>query len=572
MSQLYNFANFAFNNPPPPPSDLDAYLDHLWLATLYLPGLSSLTLSPSETTVFKNGLQTIQRWLDRLPDAALPQFAEWLSPAARARLNAPAPPLSFGAVSLLAPVSTTASPERDKAALVIYQPPLLRESTPLFLKADAEGEESWTADGIAEMEDVDLSGARAVTPVRTVVVKTEPLDCPTSAQVEEEEVDELGSFLASPSPPAPKVATRITSKAASKATPKAPPPLRSAATIRASVAFVMDHPGREVRPPIVKEEETGELGELKGAPTALEFGAYARKYRAISDYLVGKEVMSRSDQRKELLRGLPEDMSKAARIALRSRYPDVDRDLFYPLQDIGKIVLEILQHPAEYDVSTPRSTATSVSTQPSTSASDNTMTQEPAIKKEDFDMMLATMMSLTREVVRLKENPDGNRSGYGMGPRPPSICNFCGQAGHFMRECPVCAGMIAAGKCHRDQMGRIVLPSGAQVSRELAGNNFAERIEEYHRLNPNQHARGQLMFSIQNPIPTPPSVSTYAANYTALPEQDGFPPGGLETKLAAALLELLDGHCGAFEAVLGLTVDSRERQKPRDIRFMPLSC
>ncbi|KAH7904032.1 hypothetical protein BJ138DRAFT_1019702 [Hygrophoropsis aurantiaca] len=94
-----------------------------------------------------------------------------------------------------------------------------------------------------------------------------------------------------------------------------------------------------------------------------------------------------------------------------------------------------------------------------------------------------------------------------MGPRPPSICNFCGQAGHFMRECPVCAGMIAAGKCRRDQMGRIVLPSGAQVSRELAGNNFAERIEEYHRLNPNQHARGQLMFSIQNPIPTPPSTA-----------------------------------------------------------------
>ncbi|KAH7905499.1 hypothetical protein BJ138DRAFT_1118415 [Hygrophoropsis aurantiaca] len=170
--------------------------------------------------------------------------------------------------------------------------------------------------------------------------------------------------------------------------------------------------------------------------------------------------------------------SIATRIDLQSRYPDVDCAMFYPLQDIAKIVLEILQHPVEYD--------------PSTSALDTTMTQEPMIKKEDFDMMLVTMMSLTREVARLKENPDGNHSGYGMGPQPPSIYNFCRQAGHFMRKC-------------------------LQVWRELAGNNFAERIEEYHHLNPNQHARGQLMFSIQNPIPTPPSVSTYAANYTAVP-------------------------------------------------------
>jgi hypothetical protein len=251
---------------PPPARDLVLGTSAPWLRdfllTIAQPGLSSLTLSPSETTVFKNGLQTVQRWLDRLPDAALSEFAEWLSPAARARLDAPAPPLSFGAATLLAPAPTTASPERDNAALVIYQPPLLRESTPLFLQADAEGEESGIADGIAEMEDVEITGARAVTPVRTVVVKTEPLDRPPSAPVEEEEVDELGSSLASPSPPAPKVATRTASKAASKATPKAPPPLRSAAAIRASVAFVADRPGREVRPPIVKEEETGELGEL----------------------------------------------------------------------------------------------------------------------------------------------------------------------------------------------------------------------------------------------------------------------------------------------------------------------
>jgi hypothetical protein len=77
--------------------------------------------------------------------------------------------------------------------------------------------------------------------------------------------------------------------------------------------------------------------------------------------------------------------------------------------------------------------------------------------------------------------------------RPPNYgnCNFCGELGHFISQCPKLALYISQGKCKRNAEGKIVLPSGTFISRSVVGNWLADRFDEYHRLNPGQLAVGQ---------------------------------------------------------------------------------
>lgn len=52
--------------------------------------------------------------------------------------------------------------------------------------------------------------------------------------------------------------------------------------------------------------------------------------------------------------------------------------------------------------------------------------------------------------------------------------------------------------------GKVVLPSGTQVSRQIPGNNMRERIQRWHQDNPGQTAKGSMSYSIQ---PSSSSVS-----------------------------------------------------------------
>ena len=58
-----------------------------------------------------------------------------------------------------------------------------------------------------------------------------------------------------------------------------------------------------------------------------------------------------------------------------------------------------------------------------------------------------------------------------------SACIFCGIAGHFMFDCKLVEEYIRAGKCKHNAESRLVLPSGAVVSRSLPGTWLQYVIE-----------------------------------------------------------------------------------------------
>ncbi|KAH7902900.1 hypothetical protein BJ138DRAFT_1120965 [Hygrophoropsis aurantiaca] len=236
MAKVRNFAGFVFNNPPPSIRDLDAYLDHVRLAVLYLLGLVGLLLLPTETSVFNDSLQQVQEWLDPLPTSTLAEFAHWLPIGAAARLES----------SLAPPAPAVAAPSQ---AVVVYQPRVLPAENALesmendVVEADAEGEDK-----------VTVTGERIASPdiaMPDIVVKTEPglppspsPDSPTAG----DESDELISFASSRTP---------------SPAPGKPFKFRSTRAVCARLAFCKDKPGRDVRYPVVGQ--AGALGKRQAA-------------------------------------------------------------------------------------------------------------------------------------------------------------------------------------------------------------------------------------------------------------------------------------------------------------------
>ena len=82
---------------------------------------------------------------------------------------------------------------------------------------------------------------------------------------------------------------------------------------------------------------------------------------------------------------------------------------------------------------------------------------------------------------------------------PRDKCNFCGGIGHFMRECEITSEYMRLGKCKRNVENKIVLPSGSVVPRNITGAWLCNRIDEYHRLNPNQQGTTQMLCEISAP-------------------------------------------------------------------------
>jgi hypothetical protein len=85
-------------------------------------------------------------------------------------------------------------------------------------------------------------------------------------------------------------------------------------------------------------------------------------------------------------------------------------------------------------------------------------------------------------------------------------CAFCGQSGHFIAQCLVCADYITNKKCKRNPEGKIILPNGQYTPRSIPGWFIKDRIDEWHKRNPVKSTSSSLMYKI-NPVATSSQTS-----------------------------------------------------------------
>jgi hypothetical protein len=81
----------------------------------------------------------------------------------------------------------------------------------------------------------------------------------------------------------------------------------------------------------------------------------------------------------------------------------------------------------------------------------------------------------------------------------PLSCAFCGQSGHLIAQCLVCADYITNKKCKRNPEGKIVLPNGQFTPHSISGRFIKDRIDKWHKHNPTKSTSSSLIYEI-NPV------------------------------------------------------------------------
>ena len=247
------------------------------------------------------------------------------------------------------------------------------------------------------------------------------------------------------------------------------------------------------------------IGERQrlGISTTTELSEYHLKFISITSWLIEKKQLGTLEQERGYLRAFQPRLLASINNRLQMKFPDNHPNIPHTVKEVYEAARFILQSaataPQNYFAPTPPDVnppfvpngAVSIAKRESTT---------PAIKKED----LGTLFSeFTKTIVDAIQS--NNRSRYPSNPNSTSdssarTCNFCGGL-HFIRDCIRVNELIQEGKCKRNTEGKVVLPSGIFVPREIPGTLLSERIEEWHRRNPNQLAAPTtaLLCTIEHP-------------------------------------------------------------------------
>jgi hypothetical protein len=256
----------------------------------------------------------------------------------------------------------------------------------------------------------------------------------------------------------------------------------------------------------------GERSRL-GVLSLGDLGDYYRQFYTITTFLRSKQRLSAAEQSRAFVRGFQPDLWSRISQRLQLKLPDHFPDDPYDLVEIHEAAQFVL-HGTPSTLLTPPNPpippAGSTTTSNSTSGSE--------IKVED----IATMIErITESFVKAlsaqgaRSSPSGDRPPRPANPSSTPGCNYCGSLDHFIRNCLAVLEDIKQGKCKRNIEGKVTLPTGAFVPRDIPGNCLKDRVEEWHRRNPGQLAAAQLLYNVMsNEISDPSATSRFKVEAT----------------------------------------------------------
>ena len=103
---------------------------------------------------------------------------------------------------------------------------------------------------------------------------------------------------------------------------------------------------------------------------------------------------------------------------------------------------------------------------------------------------------------------------------------------------------ITQGKCRCNTEGRIVLLSGAWIPHDISGNTFQERVDKYHRRNPNQLTNAQLMYGVMSQAVTETVQPVVATHHTHL---NLFKPDAVPCRALSAPEQITSLECELYQ-------------------------
>ena len=249
-----------------------------------------------------------------------------------------------------------------------------------------------------------------------------------------------------------------------------------------------------------------------------ELGEYYCQFLLITQYLVSKNRMVASEQSRAFFRGFCSDFASCISQWLQLKKPDHLPIDLYDLDDIYEATTFVLMGTGYMQTSTTQPTMHFATLTHSGPAPTPLQTDTTTIKIEALTAAITNLREMFKSAMDQGRGRPRNTV-----PRPAgasgSMCNFCGGAGHFIRECEVVAEYNQTGKCKHNHEGKVVLPSGAMVPRNVPGNRLRNRVDEWHRRNPEQMASQMILEVATAPTISAPASESAGQSFMSYPTQ-----------------------------------------------------
>jgi hypothetical protein len=220
---------------------------------------------------------------------------------------------------------------------------------------------------------------------------------------------------------------------------------------------------------------------------------YYRVFYTITQFLLTKNRISEAEQSRAFIRGFQPDLWHWISHRPKIKLPDHDPDNFHSLFEINRAAKHVLHGTSQNSFLQNSVTSTTPPTQ----------LASPHVKVKNlstlFEQMAQTFLKVLMPQKSMTNNESSNTNAQAMTSLDPLSCAFCGQTGHFIAQCLVCADYITNEKCKRNLEGKIVLPNGQYTPRSIPGQYIKDCIEEWHKRNPIKSTSSSLMYEI-NPV------------------------------------------------------------------------
>ncbi|KAH9475463.1 hypothetical protein JR316_0012574 [Psilocybe cubensis] len=231
-----------------------------------------------------------------------------------------------------------------------------------------------------------------------------------------------------------------------------------------------------------------------GIHTLSDLAEYHSQYMAVTNFLCSKSKLSTLEQKRGYVRAfqpaLWAKISQRLQLKKPDHYPDEPYDII-DVQTAAKFVLHGTHTASALAI--PSSTPTA-------------SIPDVSIKPEQLGSIFTEFTKSIIEALNSTQNRSRSTEPTTQSGIREVKCNFCGKD-HYIRNCDLVEEYRRAGKLKRNTEGKIVLPSGAFIPRDIPGTLMKERINEWHRRNPNQLATATLsastLFGAVSSVQTP---------------------------------------------------------------------
>jgi hypothetical protein len=231
--------------------------------------------------------------------------------------------------------------------------------------------------------------------------------------------------------------------------------------------------GEERRWLVADLEKLVEERSRIGVHSLGDLGDYYRHFIAITAFLRSKSRLSAAEESRIFAKGFQHELWDRISHRLQLKFPDHFPDDPYSLDVIHEAAQFVLHGTS--------------SSQP-TSQIDSSPVIVPAPLEAKFDSLISLLGRISEAIASPAFSHFRSQDSHSDHPlhndKAIASCNFCGSVEHFIRQCPDAIEYIQLGKCQHNSEGKITLPGGSYVPRDIPGEFMKFRIDEWHRRYP----------------------------------------------------------------------------------------